>query len=152
MSSLESAVETRLRLVVAEQTLIDWTNQRDDDAAENTAITTAAVEMACSEVKSILGDSVDSADVSAVQFGTSLSVLRLSNWWNIAFTAGVAEPLRQIRRDMEREADARRQGKHGQLRTPSTSNLDDLDAAYPSTPPWFDGTSSATGLPSDEDT
>lgn len=149
MATLESAVETRLRLMVAPQTLIDWTRQRDDTATENTSITTAAVEMACSEVKSILGNTVDSDDAKAVGFGAALCVLRLSNWWNVAFTAGVAEPLRQIRRDMEREAEARRQATSPQLRTPDTNFIQDLDAQYPSSQ-WADGDRS-TSLPSDDD-
>jgi hypothetical protein len=149
MSSLETAAETRLRLVVSSATLSDWTNQRDDDAAENTAITTAAIEMACSEVKAYLGSTVDSADAFAVNMAARMAVVRLSNWWNAALTEGGGNALSGVLRELEREAEARRQGKLPSVVTPDTLAAQDLDVRYPQSV-WADG-SRTTSLPSDDD-
>ena len=148
MATLESAAETRLRLMVAGPTLIDWTNQRDDDVAENTAITTAAVEMACAEVKAYLGSSVDSDDSYGVDKAARICILRLSNWWNAGLTSDGNGVLRGILAELEREAEARRQGKRPSVVTPDTAFMQDLDARYPGQ--WADG-SRTTSLPSDDD-
>ena len=149
MATLEFAAETRLRLMVASSTLSDWTNQRDDDAAENTAITTAAIEMACAEVKAYLGSSVDSDDSYAVDKAARICILRLSNWWNAGLTADGSGVLRGIMAELEREAEARRQGKLPSVVTPDTLALQDLDDRYPVSR-WADG-SRIVDLPSGDD-
>lgn len=147
--SLETAAETRLRLMVPSATLIDWTNQRDSDVAENTSITTAAVEMACAEVKRHLGSTVDETDTFALDISVRLTILRLSNWWNGAFTEGYAAPMRELIASLEKEAEARRQGKNAQHKTPDTLQTQRLDQQYDRQ--WSDGARSVS-LPSDDDT
>lgn len=147
--SLETATETRLRLMVASASLVDWTNQRDSDVAENTSITTAAVEMACAEVKRHLGSSIDETDTFALDVSVRLTILRLSNWWNGAFTQGYNAAMRELVASLEREAEARRQGKNAQHKTPDTLQTQRLDQMYGKQ--WSDGARS-TSLPSDDDT
>lgn len=133
MATLEAQAKIDIRVVIADQNLIDLSNQRDDDVAENTTITDRAVDLAAATVKGILGSTVDGDDLIAVDYTIRLAVNRLVGKYSLTMSTGSNEDVLAIMQQLEAEARRRRQGKTApQTETPATDFMKDMDARYPS--------------------
>lgn len=129
MPTLAATAETKLRLVISSASLIDWSNQRDADAAEDTARTTAVVDGAAAYVKSILGDTVDGDDATAVWLTVKYATLLYSQFYPVTLLEAGQLWIGDVRTEIKDEAERRRNAIIGlDLNTP---DMVDLDLRYP---------------------
>lgn len=134
LTDLATEIVVQLELLVASETVIDITNQRDDDSAKDSTILNAMGNHAARAVQRKLGRTVDNDDNDAVDFGVRIALLRGVAFYSatltqegMAYTAGVI-------REMDDEARARRQGI--QSLELSLEDFVEEDARWPSTTKW----------------
>lgn len=105
-----------LVLLVADQTLIDLSRQRDSTATELSTRTVRTTEHAAAKVESVLGDvgSYDDTDqtigdLAALDIGTRLALLRYSQVYTLTLTADGVSYIGEIKDELDELAEQRRQ-------------------------------------------
>ena len=105
LTDLSDEIEAQLIILVADETIIDLTNQRDDDGAVNPTFLTATANHGARAVQRLLGRTVDNTDNDAVDFGVRMALLRMASLFSLtlsddglAYTAGVLSELKEERR------------------------------------------------------
>lgn len=105
-----------LVLLIADQTLIDMSRQRDSTATELASRTVRTTEHAAAKVQAKLGDvgSYDDTDqtlgdLAALDLGVRLALLRYSQVYTLTLTEDGRSYIGDIREELDEEADTRRQ-------------------------------------------
>ena len=105
-----------LALLVADQTIIDLSRQRDSTAGQLTTRTVRVSEHAAAAVEAKLGtvgafDDTDQAigDLAALDIGTRLALLRYSQVYPLTFTDAGTAMISEIKTELEDLAASRRQ-------------------------------------------
>jgi len=109
LTDLASAISTQLQIVVAVNTVVDLTNQRDADGTVDTAVLTGVSNQAARKVQRKLGRTVDNTDDDAVDFGVRYALLDLVTFWSATLTDSGLAYMAGVDRDITEEATARRQ-------------------------------------------
>lgn len=144
LTDLATEIQTQMEALVASETIIDLTNQRDSDSAKNDTILLAAANQAAREVQRYLGRTVDNTDNDAVDFGVRIALFRLSSVYSMTLHEGGIAYVAGVQREMEREAEARRQGI--QDITLAEEDFTDLDTRYGDVELWDESASDNDGV------
>ena len=127
-------------LVLAAETVIDLSRQRDVTATHNTAFTTRVCKMAANKVEAILGDvgSYDDSDITvgdqdALELGLRLAILFYSNTFTLMQTPDNREALRELIDEIKELAAVRVDEVRPQFGEPDTSDVDNI---YPGAGSW----------------
>lgn len=134
MATLQAQIVTELAVVIASANMIDLSNQRDTDVAEDTTRTAKVAELAAAKVKSYLGD-VDSTDVQAVDIGLRIALLYYSNNYSLIQGQAGRDALQSIYAELDELRQSRLSEIEPQLGSPDLTNL---DALYPTETEWDD--------------
>lgn len=128
-ASFRTQAKTDFRILVAAPNLVDFSNVRDDDAAENTTWTDKVVDYACAKVESKLGASIDSDDETALDIASRLALLRLP-MYGCKLTEAALAYIGDVRQELIDEAKARRQALTYDQDYGGNDQLIELDKRY----------------------
>jgi hypothetical protein len=131
MATLAAQIQTELALLVASATIIDHSNQRDEDTAEDTARTAAVAAHASAKVEGVLGDGITDSDVQAVDLGTRIALMRYAVVYSETLTLEGVEYIRGVHAELRELRDTR----NAAASTPQVTAFDftDIDKRYPGT-------------------
>lgn len=129
LSELSAAISTDLQLVVAAGTVIDLTNQRDDDSAVDTTLLSAVCSKAAVVVQRHLGATVDGDDYDAVEFGVRVALLYMQTHYAARLREAALPWVGGVMQELKDEAKARRQAV--QLPEHAEEDFDAEDKRYP---------------------
>lgn len=110
LTDLSDEIEAQLIILVADETIIDLTNQRDDDGSVNAIFLTATANHGARAVQRKLGKTVDNTDNDAVDFGVRIALLRMASVYSLTLTDDGLAYAAGVMRELDDEAEARRQG------------------------------------------
>jgi hypothetical protein len=130
LTDLAAEIVVQLELLVAAGTVISLTNQQDADASVDATLLLATANHAARHVRRKLGD-VDETDDDAVDFGVRLALLRMIAVYSCTLTEGGAAYTSGVIRELEDEAEARRQAVDSFEMV--EEDHADLDLRYPET-------------------
>jgi hypothetical protein len=129
MATLEDQIAADLRAIVASENLIDMSNQRDDDTAEDTTRTDRVAALAAANVKEVLGESIDGDDLQAVDFGVRTALLKYNVQLGLRQSEQGQAAWRDLRQEMRDTARARRQKNSAPVL--DTPDPDDINSRFP---------------------
>lgn len=128
-ASFRTQAKTDFRVIVAAPNLVDLSNVRDDDVAENSTLTDLVIDHACSRVENILGQSIDDTDEEGIDFACRLALLRLVFYGGKLSEAGLAY-VGEVRSELKDAAKTRRQATTYSQEYGGNEQLIDLDKRY----------------------
>lgn len=135
MVTLAAKIQQRLADVVADQSIIDMSRQREafnSADLERTDRTTAVCILVADEVKEALGD-VDGADGGAVSIGTKMALVQYSAIFSGKLTEAGLEYTRDLARKLDTMRQARVDGLAPSTAAESTTRDLRLDRRFPAT-------------------
>lgn len=129
MATLAAQIETDYRILVAEKTVIDLSNNRDPDTAEDTTRTARACAHVAAFIQSKLGASVDGDDTAAVELGVRMVTLRLSSSHSLAMSDAGREDIATLKDELSELQIIR--GVENAEPVNGDTDFTDLDSRYP---------------------
>lgn len=131
LTDLAGEIQTQLQLLVASNTVIDLTNQRDSDGSVDSTNLAAVCNHAARGVQRKLGRTVDDSDNDAVDFGVRIALLLMVTMFSCTLTQDGAAYTAGVYSELAEEAKARRQALDGFELTEDDEDFSDEDARWP---------------------